>query len=338
MRDDPEPQQSALDLLRARIAELEQEKTISDRINEERQALLNPPLRPRDSEIKLDSISHRLHPGSSLEQRTQWLDELDYLFEASPQRYATDKNKIAAGFFCVEAYHRAQWTNHKKTHFVDIQPTWSDFEDWSLEFIRGGRFTEADIAEKYHAARQRSDQDPRQFHNYLQSIENHMDFTEKQRAQAYFAKLIQPLKKEIKALYQNELPDNRTDMVTTAIRTWDSRDFGHQSNNTRIQHNSRKRRRDDQPSHNQRNHPNKRPQPGHETNNERSPNPNRIAIPRQQRGSSERKDLSHITCHKCHKKGHYANTCPQRDNAPLAAQINEITLEDSDQENFSESE
>jgi hypothetical protein len=46
-----------------------------------------------------------------------------------------------------------------------------------------------------------------------------MDFTEKQRAQAYFAKLIQPLKKEIKALYQNELPDNRTDIVTTAIRT-----------------------------------------------------------------------------------------------------------------------
>jgi hypothetical protein len=35
-----------------------------------------------------------------------------------------------------------------------------------------------------------------------------MDFTDKQLAKAYFAKLLPPLRTEIKALYQNDLPEN----------------------------------------------------------------------------------------------------------------------------------
>jgi hypothetical protein len=328
-----------LDRLLARITALEQEKAISDRINAERQAFDTFTIRPRDSEIKLDSISHRLRPESSLEQRTQWLDELEYLFAASPQRYSIDTNKIVSAFFCIESHHRAQWTNYKKTHFATSEPTWQDFEDWTLEFIRGGRFTEFDIAEKYYSARQRIGQDPRQFHTYLQSIENHMDFTEKQLAQAYFAKLLEPLRKEIKALYQNDLPENRTDMVSVAIRTWDSRDLGRQSNNTSTQHNLKKRHHDSQSSNTHRSYDNKRHKPRHGEPTETPSNPNLINIPSsQRRGDPDRRDLSQVTCHKCHQKGHYANRCPQGRDAPLAARVNEITREETGQENFSESD
>ena len=197
-----------LDQLLERIAVLEREAAVSNRINTTVEADHQRPTQVRDAGIKLESITTRLHPKSSLEQRHKWLDELRYIFESSPQRYATDKARIAAGFFCIHADTRGQWTNYRQDAFPDREPTWQEFKDWTLEFIRGGRMTEVDIFDSYQLATQRIGQDPRQFHHYLASIERHMDLSENHKALGYFSKLVVPPKKELKALYHNDLPHN----------------------------------------------------------------------------------------------------------------------------------
>ncbi|KAJ5121181.1 uncharacterized protein N7515_009142 [Penicillium bovifimosum] len=41
----------------------------------------------RDSDIKLDVVSVKLNPTSSLQLRQRWLSELEEIFEASPRRW-----------------------------------------------------------------------------------------------------------------------------------------------------------------------------------------------------------------------------------------------------------
>lgn len=301
----------------------------------------------KDVGIKLESITTRLHPKSSLEQRYRWLDELDYIFEASPQRYVTDKAKIAAAFFCIEANTRGQWTNYRKDNFSDNhEPTWEEFEKWTLEFIRGGRMTDVDIYESYYAAKQRPHQDPRSFHHYLQSIENHMDISEKQKALGFFAKLVEPLKRELKVLYQNELPQNREDMVSAAIRTWDSREMGNTNGNS----NPRKRSNDDHLTNNGKRPKSENPRfvgsktfpRDSRTNHYRNDRPSNQDGDRQ----NDERNHDHLTCYNCFEKGHVSTNCPNpkkdRNQRPPrnkpTAQVQEITQDDEDQGNYSESE
>jgi hypothetical protein len=46
-----------------------------------------------------------------------------------------------------------------------------------------------------------------------------MDFTDKQPPKAYFAKLLPPLRTEIKALYQNDLPENLGKGIKLALES-----------------------------------------------------------------------------------------------------------------------
>ena len=110
-------------------------------------------------------------------------------------------------------------------------------------------------------------------------------------------------------------------MVEAAIRTWDSREMGLSSPN-----NPQKRRHRDDCDRPIRGRGDRYRDPGRERQN-----------------NDNNQNLDHITCYNCYEKGHYSTTCtkPKRDNPQSSqptARVQEITQDDEDQENYSESE
>jgi hypothetical protein len=353
-----ETPRSVYEQLLDRITVLERQAEIRDRINTELLGAQATALRPKDNEIKPESVSIKLHPRSSLEQRQRWFGELEYIFGSAPRRYAVDFNKISTAYFCIDPVHRPQWTYYKDSNFLDRQPTWQEFKDWTLEFVRGGRSTEIDIAELYNAAEQRPNQDPLAFHNYLMSIESQMDLTEELRANGYFAKLLKPLRNELKFAFQANLPKNRQDLVEAAIRTWDTRNMGSvnpypdsnkgkRSNDESIKPNDYKRQRNDDtrtkgtPSSRSTSQPfNRFNKPSPRDN---PPNRDRAGNDSHGRQNPRLPDHSHLTCHACGKMGHISTNCPNNQSNPktqndTSATVNQITQEEEHPENYSESE
>ena len=337
-----------------RLNQLENELEIEKRINAELRAIRSLHSNTvKDSDIKSDAVSIKLHPRSSLEQRQRWFGELRKIFNSSPRRFSSDTNRIAFAYFCIDPNHRSQWTNYEDQNYPEgsDRPTWAEFKEWTLTFIRGGRSTKVDIAELYHSAHQRPDQDPITFHNYLMSIESQMTLTEEQRAMGYFAKLIEPLRKELKASYQANLPEDRQDMVTAAIRTWDNKNLGPAYSNRKRGHNHDSSTNDSNKRHKgESNRTNGNPPSRSNTssstrlpnNSSRGTLPNRDRRrPDQRTTTANQPDHSHLICHNCHKKGHISPNCPDKKDNPsnTNAIVNEITMEDQrDSGNDSESE
>ena len=104
-----EPTSAAvLEQVLSRLSQLENELQIEQRINAELRAIRSRPLETvKDSDIKWDAVSIRLHPRSSLEQRQRWFGELGKIFDSSPRRFASDTNRIAFVYFCIDPNYRA---------------------------------------------------------------------------------------------------------------------------------------------------------------------------------------------------------------------------------------
>ena len=91
-----------------RLSQLENELQIEQRVNAELRAIRSRPSETvKDSDIKWDAVSIKLHPRSSLEQRQRWFGELGKIFDSSPRRFASDTNRIAFAYFCIDPNHRA---------------------------------------------------------------------------------------------------------------------------------------------------------------------------------------------------------------------------------------
>lgn len=350
-----EPTTAIIDQVLSRLNHLETQLQIEKRINDELRAIQSRHSDTvKDSDIKWDAVSIKLHPRSSLEQRQRWFGELGKIFDSSPRRFSSDTNRIAFAYFCIDPNHRAQWTNYEDQNYPEgsDRPTWAEFKEWTLLFIRGGRSTKIDIAELYHSAHQRPEQDPISFHNYLMSIESQMTLTEEQRSMGYFAKLVEPLRKELKVSYQANLPEDRQDMVAAAIRTWDNKNLGPTYSNRKRSHDNNSSTNDSSKRHKGESNrtngappsrsnvfPSNRPQ-----NNfprDRQPNRDRRR-PDPRNTTSNQPNHAHLTCHNCHKKGHISPNCPDKKDNPIPntnALVNEITMEDEHySENDSESE
>ena len=174
-------------------------------------------------DIKIDDVP-TFKMGFSIQKRQEWLINLDIVFKAAPRQYDTDARKIYGAQRFMNSSCRVKWAE-----FVNEKPpeqqqeyteSWDAFEKWTLSLIQNSASLQADVRDQIEKAFQLPHQDPREFHSYLHSREQHLDReSEMNRALNFFAKLQPQLKKSILSSGL-PLPKTRDEMVTTAVRYW----------------------------------------------------------------------------------------------------------------------
>jgi hypothetical protein len=177
----------------------------------------------RTKEIKIKNIS-TFTLNFNLQRRQDWLLDLRYTFRGAPWKYQTDENKILAALNYLDHTCRHRWYRHVEEKPAEerqnVEDSWPYFEEWTLTLIRNASSLQADIMGQIERASQLPDQDPREFHAYLDTLEQHFPRKmEKERALFFFAKLQGSLKKYIQE-HKLHLPEIRDEMVSLATHYW----------------------------------------------------------------------------------------------------------------------
>lgn len=228
---------ACLEATNLRIQQLEQIKAAREKIAELEAGLrqLEPPApapihpqfatnsAPKNVDIKIDDIPS-FNMRFSIRKRHEWLINLNFAFQAAPRRYHNDKTKILGALSFMESSCRTKWfeyTSEKEAEDLrNATETWKAFEDWTLSLIQNATSIRADVRDQLEKACQLSTQDPRDFHTYLHSLEQHLEReSEENRTLNFFAKLQQTLKDEIHR-HVRPLPSNREEMVEVAVHYW----------------------------------------------------------------------------------------------------------------------
>lgn len=209
-----------------------------------------------------------------LQQRQEWILDLEYSFKGAKKRLRKDDQKILAALPYMSPTCRQRWYRHlaekSREQRRGAEESWPYFTEWTLTLIKNAATLQPDMICQLQRARQQNDQDPREFH-------------------AFFAKFLPELTKYIQE-YDLKLPETRDEMVTLATHHW---------NLLRPRH---KRKRDETATEtiekNGKSGKDKKSRtPKDDSKTRKNPTDNKGNV---------------IKCYLCDSESHLANRCPQR--------------------------
>lgn len=210
--------------VKAKIADLQKENERLDSITggKRKRIEVSPPPERR-SKIEMTNIK-KFHLNFKVQDRLEWLADVKRDFEGAPWNYRHDTQKILHALSLMEPICRQRWDRHFAEKILEVSrsdvETWEHFEEWTITLIKNSLTIQADAMVALNAARQRPGQDPRDFHAYLDSLEQNFERApEEERAYHFHAKLRFELRTKIEEHLIN-LPKTRDQMVLVATQFW----------------------------------------------------------------------------------------------------------------------
>jgi hypothetical protein len=161
----------------------------------------------------------------NLQKRQEWLLDLSLMFKGAPSKYFNDGKKIIGAVSHMDQTCRQRWYRHLAERALidsrNLDEDWSYFEKWTLSLLSSTASLESSMASEREKAHQGKDEDPREFHARLDTLEQYFERPcEAERARVYFAKLQYDLQYEVRE-HVRELPKNREDMIDVAHHYWE---------------------------------------------------------------------------------------------------------------------
>lgn len=289
----------------------------------------------QDQEIKFKNIpTYTLN--YSLQKRQEWLLDLQQMFEGAPKRYHDGRTQILGALNHMDTTCRQRWYRHIDEKATDSQrglkEDWLYFKEWTLTLIKNAASLETEVMGQLERAFQHREEDPREFHARLDTLEQHFPrLAEKERALAYFAKLRYDLQNTIRR-HVIKLPETREEMIDVAYHFWD----------LDLTESTRKRKRPERsPDPSRKRTATETSPPESSRARKRSPQNPRGGYrkPRKDQGSTSKPRLNPVgengkrnQCFNCGSEEHYSNKCPKPQNNQPA------TIQSARQGNDSETE
>ena len=173
----------------------------------------------------ISSPRHSHRRGRRCSRRSKELsikiNDLERLFRSDPNRYTTSTRKIDKALDFVDSHMRSVWKVEVRRS-PETEAHFQTFVRWVRKTINGGTDGTVSLYEKYDEATQLENQSPFEFDAYLTSLEALMeDKGDRGSAMSFFAKLLKPLRDQMKAS-GDTLPEDRRQMVAKAQRAWEA--------------------------------------------------------------------------------------------------------------------
>jgi hypothetical protein len=209
------------------VANLKRIQSERNEVNRDLEVQIQPRFTPespqKGKDIKIEDIE-TFNNRFSIQQRYEWLINLDLAFLAAPYRFSSGKAKVLGGLAYVDHPSRTKWVEHlsEKTQEQSeiCSNSWDYFKEWTLTLIRNTANFKADIKNQMEAAHQFYGQHPYDFDTYLHSQEEHLSReSEENRSLTFFSKLLPELRLEIQR-HVRPLPIRREEMVEIAALYW----------------------------------------------------------------------------------------------------------------------
>ena len=248
----------------------------------------------------------QLPRNPSFKGRDEWLGDMTRIFQAAPKRYNKDEKRILTAVDNMDIVHRNRWTRYL-SDLPDLEAAkarrnWDLFREWTVELVKDGENRLPLAAKQLNDAMQRENQTPREFHDYMDSLERNFELpTEKQRALQYLAKLQPDLHRQLQL--HGTLPETRAAMVSLAERFWDQMRTTRKRSRPDAEEGTYSPRRRRFSTRASSSNPTRRGSISREPHSQ-----NRTTYTR---GNYIGKDGKQATCFKCGSTQHLANTCTQ---------------------------
>ena len=279
--------------------------------------------RSKEPGIKISEIV-KLTSRSTLRQWRDWEDDLERLFRSDPNRYTTSTRKIDKALDFVDSHMRSLWKVEVRRS-SETEAHFQTFVRWVRKTINGGTDGTVALYEKYDEAKQLENQSPFEFDVYLTSLEALMeDQGGRGSAMSFFAKLLKPLRDQMKAS-GDTLPEDRRQMVAKAQRAWEATLKKGRPNQDQLTKQRQRSRSPRHKSYSRRDYRDRsRSRHRHESHRERESHRDHHKD-RYERKDRDRKDrredrsrqdskdqLTKGRCYSCGEPGHYSANCPKK--------------------------
>jgi hypothetical protein len=266
------------------------------------------------------SLNHpKEYYGKHLKEHQEFVYRCEINFRRDLSQFPDDESQVLYGASFLKGEPMERWRTHEGAHQHN---TWKEFKRYLLDLIMHPENRRLDMEYRLAHAHQRQGQSVKDFISYLEGIFPFLPgYTDSQKQSC----LLHGLKASIRQTILSQPVVNHTyeglqryaerlEMQGSLARTIGGEPSNHHSKPS-VDRRPRQRsrspdrrasgsnatplgRKRKHGSHRHRSRPRNSGDPSHEEPWSKKPN-----------------DLSHIECYNCHRKGHYANKCPDADNS-----------------------
>jgi hypothetical protein len=266
-----------------------------------------PMYRPRPSHMNPEP-----YEGKNSQERIEYTQTCERVFDYSPVEYATDRSKIGWAAVFLRKEPAKNWHRLRENHPERLEAmTWSDYILFLDNLLLQPDARRLLTSQKYESAKQGSKQSILSFVNYLEELEADLDpFTETQKRDNLFNKIRPEIRKR---LVENGMASRqllREDLIT-AISLSDSSylDNHHSQDKEKDKGKAKDKEADKKPPDSKEGDKKGKKRKGYwrkggdASANSQRPGPKAL---------SDKADKKEIICFKCRKPGHIAPDCPDK--------------------------
>jgi hypothetical protein len=311
-----------LRLAKERVARLreavEAESTPSEDTRRTPTPLMTGGLNPADAATSIVTRKTLVHPdkykGRSLKEFKVFTYKCEVNFRRDPNQFATDELQILYAISLCEGEPLDRWSEHETT--LPHIPTWKEFKTFLETLIAHPENRRLDMERKWREATQKPNQTVKEFVSYLEGIAPYIDgLTDGRKA----THLLLGLKKPIANIILTQpVPVHGYEALQRMAERIEMTQRGYAGESRSSSHATAV---DPTPkgstysSHRRSANPNTLPLGQRSKHGEREDRPGETPDDRRKRQRTtpereERRDLSQVECFRCHRKGHFANHCP----------------------------